>query len=343
MITSKPIIALAAVVFFVVFLPLRNYMSIYTFRETPKVDFPSVLDTDRVANATLGFEKIMVIGLKERSDKRDAIALQSSLTGFQVDWIDGVKGEEVVEKAVPKGMDKKIFPAANLGSWRGHMNAVASVIERNLSSALIMEDDVDWDIRLKSQLSNFASGVRAISNIPISEKQHSPYGDDWDILWPGHCGEVLPEHDDRRYVINDDETVPPKEHQPWLKALADYPEQTRIVHKTGAPICTFAYAVSLRGAQKILWALGMSGSNLAYDNALAYFCRDGYLDIKCVSVQPMLFFHHRPAGAINKDSDIQNGDEGAVRERGFTENIVWSTRLNIEKLLTGSKDYVMQW
>lgn len=206
-----------------------------------------------------------------------------------------------------------------------------------------MEDDMDWDIRLKSQLLEFAKGVRTISNVPLTQPQNSPYSDDWDILWPGHCGEVLPLDDDRRYVINNDPTVPPKEHQPWLKALAEYPEQTRIIHKTGAPICTFAYAVSLRGAQKIMWAMAMQGSNLAYDNALAYFCRDGYLNIKCVSVQPMMFMHHRPAGPVNKDSDIQNGDGAVIREKGYTENIVWSARLNIEKLITGATDYVMQW
>jgi hypothetical protein len=41
------------------------------------------------------------LGLKERSDKRDAMVLASSLTGFDVEFIDGVRGEEVVDKALP--------------------------------------------------------------------------------------------------------------------------------------------------------------------------------------------------------------------------------------------------
>ncbi|RDW79934.1 hypothetical protein BP6252_04572 [Coleophoma cylindrospora] len=338
MLPLRQIVTLGSVVAFICFLYARTAG---TFRE--RVVIKPVPDIERAGNATLGFEKVLVIGLKDRSDKKDAITLQSSLTGFGVEWIEGIRGDEVSDKAIPMGMDRKILSANNIGSWRGHMNAVRSVIERNLSSALIMEDDVDWDIHLRSQLPEFARGIRSISNISLSTPQLSPYGDDWDVLWPGHCGEVLPENDDRRYVISNDETVAPKSHQPWLMALKDYPEKTRIIHKTGAPICTFAYAVSSRGAQKILWALALQGSNLAFDNALAYFCRDGYLNIKCFSVQPMLFFHHRPAGATDKDSDIQNGDGGVIREKGFTENIVWSTRLNIEKLLTGSTDYVMQW
>jgi hypothetical protein len=63
-----------------------------------------------------------------------------------------------------------------------------SVIERGLSSALIIEDDMDWDIRLLSQIPEFAKGARSLSQIPLTMPQDSPYGDDWDLLWPGHWG-----------------------------------------------------------------------------------------------------------------------------------------------------------
>lgn len=81
-------------------------------------------DVNRVTNGTLGFGKVFVIGLPERSDKRDALALASSLTGFNVEWIDGVRGESIPDKAVPFGIDRKVLMETNLGSWRGHMNAV---------------------------------------------------------------------------------------------------------------------------------------------------------------------------------------------------------------------------
>lgn len=84
----------------------------------------SPTDINRVTNDTLGFSKIFVIGLPERSDKRDAISLTSSLTGFHVDWVDGVRGETIPDKAVPFGTDRKKLWDNNLGSWRGHMNAI---------------------------------------------------------------------------------------------------------------------------------------------------------------------------------------------------------------------------
>jgi len=256
-----------------------------------------------------------------------------------------------------------------LGTWRSHLNAIRrfvlevscisrtlalktllmsialqSILENNFASVFIMEDDADWDIRLLCQLAEFAKGVRFLSGVKPSQPQHSPYGDDWDILWPGHCGDVLPKNDDRRYTIANDETVAPKAHQPWLKGLKDLPEKTRIVHKAGAPMCTFGYAVSYRGAQKIMMALAIkAGANLAIDNGMAYLCRDGFLDLKCYSVEPQLFQHHRPAGSVNKDSDINVANSDAVRQKGVTDFIVLSARLNMEQMIMGSDQYVKQW
>jgi hypothetical protein len=87
---------------------------------------PSSISTQlqRIGNSTLGFEKVFAVGLPERSDKRDALVLTSSLTGFEIEWIDGVRGEDVVDKALPFGVDRVQLWENNLGSWRGHMNAV---------------------------------------------------------------------------------------------------------------------------------------------------------------------------------------------------------------------------
>lgn len=47
-----------------------------------------------------------MVGLPERSDKRDALALTSSLTGFKIDWIDGVRGQTIPDKALPFGVNR---------------------------------------------------------------------------------------------------------------------------------------------------------------------------------------------------------------------------------------------
>ncbi|KAI5920283.1 hypothetical protein F4810DRAFT_683368 [Camillea tinctor] len=304
-------------------------------------------DISRVTNATLGFSKIFVVGLPERTDKRDAIALTSALTGFRLDFVDGVKGEVIPDKAVPLGVDRGALMESNLGSWRGHMNAIRRIVEEDLESALIMEDDLDWDIRLKSQLEKVAQGARTI--MPSDHNPISPYGDSWDVLWLGHCGEIFPEMlpenkgkpEHPKYTIHDDETVPPINKLTGLVDFAMYPEFTRWVHVAGGPICTFAYALSQRGARKVLFDLSVDHLLGAFDNALAGFCRDGAsgnpdgLHAKCISVTPPVFFHHKARGRLIGDSDIQKIDNGDIREKGSTENIVWSARNNLRNSLMG--------
>ncbi|CAN8104803.1 unnamed protein product [Discula destructiva] len=379
-------------------IPKLPYGRDYQGRSSPE-------DVNRVTNGTLGFGKVFVVGLPERSDKRDAIALASSLTGFDVEWVDGVRGETIPDKAVPYGVNRKLLMETNLGSWRGHMNAVRRIVEENLDSALIMEDDMDWDVRLKPQLELIATGTRAVlSSLPdilfptgrgrVSSASSSspfpvsPYGDDWDILWLGHCGEPfpqeLPELKDlpatdpgkqamsHHFTIFNDATVPPLDKVTGIVDFKAHPERTRWVHVTAAPICTFAYAVSLRGARKILHDLSVDRLTGPFDNALAGLCRravgswsrqlargdededdggDRGLDAKCLSVTPPLFFHHKARGLVSADSDIQNyGGVGAggpspppeVRDRGSTENIVWSARLNLANMIM-RREMESQW
>lgn len=189
-----------------------------------------------------------------------------------------------------------------------------------------------------------------------------PGADGWDVLWLGHCGEPFPEtleenaglpSDDMaqmsaKYIIHDDETVPPYSQVSKLVDWSQYPPRTRVVHMSAAPICTFAYAVSQSGARKILYGLSVDGLHMAFDNSLAQLCRDavygvgrnqsGGLDVKCVSVNPTIMFHHKAKGLVAAGSDIQDvGSDGSIRERGVTESIRWSTRLNLRNILTGKE------
>ena len=93
----------------------------YNYNINPAVGFKSPKDSVKdVDNSTLGvryspnlpphllltclalqFQKVFVLNLAERPDKLDAFALASTLTGFTAEIIQGVRGEEVVNKALP--------------------------------------------------------------------------------------------------------------------------------------------------------------------------------------------------------------------------------------------------
>ena len=235
-----------------------------------------------------------------------------------------------------------------------------SVVENNWTSALILEDDVDWDIRLRPLLTDFALASDTVlsrrdttplkfrdlsfSNAPIS----SPYGDGWDVLWLGHCGMEISDHSST-VIHEDDETVPEVQFlQSWNKdeisPLADYPPHTRVVTEQHEGVCSLAYAVSQAGARGLLNSLGLKRMDNAFDLMLREWCEGIHEEHpnRCIGVLPQLFDHYRPIGPPEVDSDI-SAPNGGYRDQPFTANIRWSVRLNMDKLLRGETDYSDQW
>jgi len=146
----------------------------------------------------------------------------------------------------------------------------------------------------------------------------------------------------RKYTISPDITVPPPSQVHGFQNQTETP-YTRWIHISGGPICSFAYALSQRGARKVLLDLSVDHLIGPFDNSLAGLCRWGRdeqkMGMKCVSVTPPLFAHHKAKGHVSKDSDIQKygSTKGEVREVGWTENIVWSARVNAHNLLNSRK------
>jgi hypothetical protein len=260
------------------------------------------------------------------------------------------------------------------------------IVDKNISSALILEDDADWDIRIKSQMRDFARASRLLvqplpgtndnfldpswpephagSEDPKSfdinqdltgEPTSSPYGDldRWGMLWLGHCGCRFPWAADKnvplgRAVIPNDISVPSKRRinmgsDIWYgdsQLLEQYPDHTRVVSRSRVNTCSLGYAVSQAGAQRLLYELGIHKVDGPFDMMLRSVC-DGVRGrdlMICLSPQPQLFQHHRPAGPKSRWSDIE--DKDGENEEPYSINIRWSTRSNFQRLISGSTDYI---
>lgn len=85
---------------------------------------PAEVQGDPVHNETLGFQKIFVINLPERTDKRDALSLVSVLTNIKLTWTSAIRGSNVPDKALPLGVDRKGWRDGGIGSWRSQMNVI---------------------------------------------------------------------------------------------------------------------------------------------------------------------------------------------------------------------------
>ncbi|AEO59859.1 glycosyltransferase family 25 protein [Thermothelomyces thermophilus ATCC 42464] len=73
----------------------------------------------------------------------------------------------------------------------GHLHTLKTIIDKRWMTALILENDADWDIEIKKQLALVAPHIRAVTN-STSHGQPQPYGSTWDLLWLGHCGDGVP-------------------------------------------------------------------------------------------------------------------------------------------------------
>lgn len=187
---------------------------------------------------------------------------------------------------------------------------------------------------------------------PTIEPSTSPYGDldRWELFWLGHCGCRFPQADDMnaplgRAVIANDETVPELQHiNPEFgdrQLQTQYPAHTRVVSRARVNTCTLGYSVSQNGARRVLYELGVHRITGTMDMMLRSVCHgsDGRRLMTCLSVQPQLFQHHRPAGSEAFFSDISDSRDG-YNEQAFTTNVRWSTRLNFDKLIAGETDYI---
>ncbi|PVI02038.1 glycosyltransferase family 25 protein [Periconia macrospinosa] len=393
------------------------------------IEDPSLVD---ILNTTLGFEKILILNLPFRTDRRDAMTLSAATSNIHLEFLDGVTGESIKPSAYPPPLENQKLQAGIRGSWRTHMSALQTIVEQNITTALIMEDDVDWDIRIRQNLQRFALASRFlaekkgtlsnpqydIENRPNTETKEtsfqilnenkigstlpslplssinsashqptthssSPYGNpaEWDILWIGHCGAGFPrsssaEKNQPVTAANviltqaDDDTVPNSQHlkahpfQGTLDPLASaYPPHTRIFHRaTGGELCTVAYAVSQRGARRLLHQFGVKGWNGIFDSELGRWCAGEDPDMGpharpppassggksakakervCLTSQPPIFAHHHPQQG---ESDI-GGLGGGYARKFETKYLRLSVRMNLERIVNGAKDreLVDQW
>ena len=222
-----------------------------------------------------------------------------------------------------------------------------------------MEDDADWDVTIKTQLQSFAIAMRSLQgtddvHVDKSTATGSPYGNDWDVLWLGHCGGEC-SSDSAYYLTPADRTILPPDH--FLPYWRDppplaRPDDARVTCPITDGVCSIFYAVSLRGAQRILAALSVNPSDIAervdvgaqFDVSLGRLCGSGHL--RCFAPYPSLTGGYRSAGPAAKGSDINGPAEGSFEgpvEGRSSHGVMYSTMLNVNRILAAEATVLSDW
>ena len=282
------------------------------------------------SNATLGFGTILAVS-RPHSRRQPGLLWAANLTDleiiipFQSEWT------ETKLRAFRLGSDSAISEGS-ARAWLGHLNALRWFLETEKETALVREDDVDWDINVRShQIPLLASAIRKLlrnaSSVHPSAYWVPP--SQWDILYPGYCDDALPSSSNAflthpRLLYPDatalEHTLLHPDTYNFLRFLR-VPESTRLVHRTFAPFCTFAYAVTRSSAARIVreYARKRKGVS-AFDVQLLIACRE---ELRCFSVAPELFHHVDGDSVI---AGVNNGDGESVDEMGGLGKGTWNVR-----------------
>ncbi|KAK6836830.1 hypothetical protein PG987_007325 [Apiospora arundinis] len=313
-------------------------------------------------NSTLGFDAILALSKGGETWRVQGLHAAGALTDVKVTippqptW-----PRELIESFAALGAEGT--PKPGIGSataWLAHIDLLKYVIQSDLNSALIMEDDVDWDVNIKDQLSLAAETVRKHVKAPFEED--NPYSSRWDVLWLGHCGDI-PRDNETFTFFKDPTVVRHSAYEGFAKGYVGdhFPEGQRAVYRSQGAICSYAYAVNRAGVRKVLEYVS-EGQEQAFDTKLFQGCRNGKLD--CIAVNPELFRHFQPEEKFGQTSEVDKQNWGgeekikhdgnedgsrkeetpsrfgvAVKITGTTKNIVESARCKAlwDKTCTGRK------
>lgn len=173
-----------------------------------------------------------------RTDQRDTVALLSHLSEIDITVVDGVEKDSILDKVIPKGTYRP--KGGQLGCWRAHMEMLRIVIEEKLETALLLEADVDWDVRIKDQLTGISKHINhstpdypygnylskafyilSLVGLYTKLRRERAYvsdrckllGTDWKVLWLGHCWHAANPDNLGPVVTYPDETVAPLKTQ----------------------------------------------------------------------------------------------------------------------------------
>ncbi|KAL2834050.1 hypothetical protein BJY01DRAFT_88723 [Aspergillus pseudoustus] len=295
---------------------------------TPPENVPSEpvpFGPDAAGNSTLGFQAILALS-PFPSWRTTGLQAAAHYTGLEIQIPPQPPiHPEIIDAFAALGPEEARHP--NHGSalaWVAHLDLIKHVVQSGFDTALILEDDVDWDVSIRDEMVAIAEAVRQLTNTGKGEA--APYGRDWDVLWVGLCAETWDKEFKTVYV--DDPTVCPLSKYVGLAKgpMERMPKGQRAVFHSGAPICTFAYALTREGAKNVLLDVG-AGKDEAFDIALMNGCRER--NLTCISVLPELFRHYKPSP--NLTGSLVNSGENreiveAETEMGFTENILMSAR-----------------
>lgn len=266
--------------------------------------------SDPRANLTLGFGRAVYINIATRWDLDDTMTLQSAISEIDVEKFNAIPVEELSPEAMPlTSQGSNMFEYMGLVScYATHAKLWKEFLEGNEETMIVFEADATWDIELRRQLAHFSTGIHKIlvqlGKIDPATKitNKDPYlHSHWDLIQLGGCYES---------VEGVNKSIPYADPYAQLKqvSLDNTPIEngTRLIRHNGEQMCTTSYAMSRRGAEKLLLR-GALDFNTAVDGVISELVRQDLIDQYTLLPTPVIQWKYVKVLGINvKNSEISD-------------------------------------
>ncbi|KAF8422968.1 hypothetical protein EV426DRAFT_534744 [Tirmania nivea] len=290
-------------------------------------------------NRTLGFEKIFYMSMKHRTDRQDMMALIAGYLDLEFTMVEAVNGSLISDKAKPYDVrhpPQNTVRPAELGCWRSHANLWAHIASSGISSALILEDDIDFSASIREIMSGVDTHLQRLTGARGGESYGVTNSDSsWDVLTLGHCyggGEEGPPAAKfpkaaKIWEAWVDQYAPAQSRYRTYLPLS-WSNKIRVLLPTYAPFCTTGYAVTKMGAMRLLYNVGGPGGvlEMPVDMLMAQKFKQGLL--RGFVAMPTIMAQWKWGNW--KDTDVQGQDQD-WKFQGTSPDIVGSVREEIAK------------
>ncbi|KAK9243185.1 hypothetical protein V1506DRAFT_545182 [Lipomyces tetrasporus] len=276
----------------------------------------------RAHNATLGFGEMVYISLPARTDRQDAMNLLASIHGLDMHLIPGVDGDTVHPKSVPDGGSSLRPP--ELGCWRAHADAWRRMLASRQETMLILEDDADFDVHIHDIFERISTQMQhnRLRVTPPTEREieAAPYGLDWDVMYLGQCSDYASPRRDLAQVFTDPDApqraITHEHFVGMLQSLGVYGKaigKSRAISPSFGPVCTLAYAITRRGAQRLLLNFSYLGLSRAVDVDMLTKLQTGA--IRGYTITPPPFSQFQLNNEKDSDTKVQLTPEELEKQK----------------------------
>jgi hypothetical protein len=280
------------------------------------------------------------------SRRRESLKLSGELTGLKITIPDQPKWTDADVDAF-KAKNHSVIMRGSVLAWLGHINVLKWIVEQPFDTAMIIEDDIDWDIHLRSHQipllqrtfhefinkQQYQDKFAVPSSSPLASdelpnKDYWPSNDHWDLLYLGHCGDFFHASNLNKIpnAVYRDPNLPSShglhtDTQRFMNTLTKVGvpgEKHRVLHKSQNVLCSFAYVITKKTARQMLKDMSHEEENhgtIAFDVRILEACRDW--NWKCWSVNPELF--HHVDGEASEIRVIDGGLASDSKQQGFPD------------------------